>query len=112
GRGTRPDGRWRVERAGPRTRGSAAASRGGWFAAFAVSVSVVAALAAVATFVMSSWHPRLVDIAAGLALASAFVIARKASIYVDIRKHALRITIIEIPLVVGLLVAHVAIVFI
>jgi diguanylate cyclase (GGDEF)-like protein len=100
-----------MERAEPWTRGSAAASRGRWFAAFAVSVSVVAALAAIATFVMSSWRPQLVDIVVGLALASAFVLARKVSIYVDIRKHSLRITIIEIPLVVGLIVAQVTVVF-
>jgi diguanylate cyclase (GGDEF)-like protein len=101
-----------LERAEPWTRGSAAASRGRWFAAFAIGVSMVAAVAAVTTFVMSSWRPRLVDVAAGLALASAFVLARKVSIYIDIRKNALRITIVEIPLVVGLLVAHVAVVFI
>jgi len=101
-----------VERVEPPTRGSAAAGRGRWFVAFAISVSIVAALAAVATFVMASWHPRLVDVAAGLALASAFVLARKVSIYVDIRKNALRITIVEIPLVVGLIVAPVPVVFI
>jgi diguanylate cyclase (GGDEF)-like protein len=101
-----------VERAEPRTRGSAAAGRGRSFVAFAIGVSVVAALAAVATFVTASWHPQLVDVAAGLALASAFVLARKVSIYVDIRKNALRITIVEIPLVVGLLVAPVSVVLI
>lgn len=101
-----------MKRVEPRTRGSAAAGRGRWFTAFAISVSVTAVLAAVATFVMASWHPGLVDVAAGLALASAFVLARKVSIYIDIRKNALRITIIEIPLVVGLLVAQVSVVFI
>jgi diguanylate cyclase (GGDEF)-like protein len=100
-----------LERAEPQTRGSAT-SCGRGFAVFAICVSIVAAFAAVATFVMSSWHPGPVDVAAGLALTSAFVLARKVSVYIDIRKNALRITIIEIPLVVGLLVAQVSVVFI
>jgi len=75
---------------------------GGPFTAFAL---VVGALAAVATGVsVLSWDPRLVeDLLSVTVLAIAFAIARNIAIEVDFRSSTCRITMTEVPLVIGLL---------
>ena len=89
-----------------------ASSRSGWLAAFATGLCAAAAIAVAATLTMAPWEPRPLDIAIGLVLAAAFGLTRKVSIRVDIRKNALRFTVAEIPLIVGLLTVPVPVVLI
>ncbi len=70
--------------------------------------SLFAALTAVVTvagFALSAvgWQPRTGDLVAGLLLAAAFAVSRKVAIEVDVRESSWRITLTEIPVVVGLL---------
>ncbi|HET8642956.1 MAG TPA: diguanylate phosphodiesterase, partial [Pseudonocardiaceae bacterium] len=92
------------------TSGTVAANRGGRLVAFASGVFLVATGAAAATVATSDWQPRPLDVVAGLALVSALVLARKVAILVGIRKNALQINVVEIPLMVGLLTVEVPVV--
>ncbi|MDQ3887124.1 MAG: EAL domain-containing protein, partial [Actinomycetota bacterium] len=68
------------------------------------AVVVLALAAALGTLVLftSSWSPSRDDVLAGLLLAAGFAIARQLAIEVDLRRDSVRVTLTEIPLVVGL----------
>ena len=71
------------------------------FTVFALGVAGLAALAA--TVSVRSWVPHRVDLLSVVLLAAAFVAARHIAIEVDTRQSTFRITVAEVPLVVGLL---------
>ncbi len=71
------------------------------FAGFAVLTLLAAAAAFAATTLR--WSPQPRDLLAGAALVAAFAAARKIAIEVDVRDSSWRITLTEIPVVVGLL---------
>ena len=50
----------------------------------------------------SPWSPSRDDVLAGLLLAAGFAVARQLAIEVDLRRDSVRVTLTEIPLVVGL----------
>jgi diguanylate cyclase (GGDEF)-like protein len=72
------------------------------FSVFAVLV-LVAGCAATALS-MRGWTPKAEHLLAGLVLAAAFAVARRVAIEVDVRRSTWRITVTEVPLVIGLLV--------
>ena len=73
------------------------------FTAFAVSVFAAAVCTTVLS--MAAWHPSSGDVLAGVMLVAAFAVARRTAIEVDVRQSTWRITVTEVPLVVGLLLA-------
>jgi len=75
-------------------------------------VFVAAGVAAGTALMMSSWTPQPVDLVAGLALVAAFVLARRLALRVDLRKNSLRMTVAEIPLIIGLLTVALPVVMI
>ncbi|MPZ66307.1 MAG: EAL domain-containing protein [Pseudonocardiaceae bacterium] len=79
-------------------------ARGGGGVAFA-GFATLTFLAAAALFAQTAlrWSPVAGDLLAGAALVVAFAVARKIAIEVDIRDTSWRITLTEIPVVVGLL---------
>ncbi len=78
--------------------------RGGDRAAFA-GFATLTLLAAAAAFALTAlrWSPQVADLLSGAALVAAFTVARKIAIEVDVRESSWRITLTEIPVVVGLL---------
>ncbi|MQA13966.1 MAG: EAL domain-containing protein [Pseudonocardiaceae bacterium] len=77
----------------------------GWRAGLGFAVfAALALLASAAAFALAStnWSPQSRDLIAGAVLAVAFVVARKIAIEVDVRESSWRITLTEIPVVVGL----------
>jgi diguanylate cyclase (GGDEF)-like protein len=73
------------------------------FSAFALLVLVAAGITTAAS--AHGWDPRPEDLVVGLVFAGAFAVARRVAIEVDVRCSTWRLTVIEAPLVVGLLVA-------
>lgn len=69
-----------------------------WFA----TLTLLAAAAAFAVTVLR-WSPQPRELLAGAVLVAAFTVARKIAIEVDVRDSSWRITLTEIPVVVGLL---------
>ncbi|HEY3260760.1 MAG TPA: EAL domain-containing protein [Pseudonocardiaceae bacterium] len=74
---------------------------GPYFTLFALAVGSLAAAAAIAS--AHTWSPRPNDLVGLILLAAAFTVARLIAIEVDTRRGTLRITVPEMPLVVGLL---------
>jgi len=66
-----------------------------------ISVMLAVALAAL-TVATASWSPSTDDLLGGLLLAAGFALARHVAIEVDLRRDSIRVTLTEIPLVVGL----------
>ena len=74
---------------------------GPFFTLFALAAGAVAALAAAAS--VRGWTPERHDLYGLVLLAAAFTVARRIAIEVDTRQSTFRITVAEVPLVVGLL---------
>ncbi len=72
------------------------------FGLYAVVVLASAAALGALVLAMSSWSPTRDDALAGLLLAAGFAVARQLAIEVDLRRDSVRVTLTEIPLVVGL----------
>jgi diguanylate cyclase (GGDEF)-like protein len=71
------------------------------FTAFALGVAAAAILAGALS--VRSWSPQRVDLLSVVLLAAAFAVARHVAIEIDTRQSTFRITVAEVPLVVGLL---------
>jgi diguanylate cyclase (GGDEF)-like protein len=80
-----------------------AAARHRWFGAFSAVVALLAACCAASMILASSWQPKPEDLLNGLGLIAAFALARLIAIEFDIRKDTLKITAVEIPLIIGML---------
>jgi diguanylate cyclase (GGDEF)-like protein len=71
------------------------------FTVFAVTVFAFAVVATAVTMV--GWDPDGGDLLVGLLLAAAFAVTRLTAVEVDVRRSTWRITVTEVPLVIGLL---------
>ncbi|MCA1676805.1 MAG: hypothetical protein LC799_33065, partial [Actinobacteria bacterium] len=75
----------------------------GWsFGLYAVVALASAAALGALVLATSPWSPSKDDVLAGLLLAVGFAVARQLAIEVDLRRDSIRVTLTEIPLVVGL----------
>ena len=72
------------------------------FGLYAVVALASAAALGALVLATSPWSPSQDDVLAGLLLAVGFAVARLLAIEVDLRRDSIRVTLTEIPLVVGL----------